>query len=55
MRKEKLLLQYSMIAVMERLKLKLLYRFFLMSPKAEHMNDFVLSNVFTPTRKTLYF
>jgi len=37
MRKEKLLLQYSMVAVMERHKLKLLYRLFLMSPKAEHI------------------
>jgi len=37
MRKEKLLLQYSMVAIMERLKLKLLYRLFLMSPKAEHI------------------
>jgi len=37
MRKEKLLLQYSMVAVMERLKLKLLYRLFLMSPNAEHI------------------
>jgi len=37
MRKEELLLQYSMVAVMERLKVKLQQRLFLISPKAEHI------------------
>jgi len=37
MSKEKLLLQYSMVAVMERLEAKLLYRLFLISLKAEHI------------------
>jgi len=37
MRKDEMLLQCAMVAVMERLKVKLQQRLFLISPKAEHI------------------